>query len=559
VAVEAREPRGNLAAPRCERSRDAIAPYLSDAAHYPGGRAEAVWLPASEAEVAFVLRGADTVLPVGARSSLTGGATPIGGVVLSTECFRDVDVVSSQRVRVGAGVVLAELEDVLRRYDLYYPPVPTFDGATVAGTVATNAAGAGTFKYGTTRGWVEAITVVLASGEVIDLERGAHVASRACPHGSTDAAGCFEILTRSGSSLHVPVPGYRVPTVAKCSAGYFAAPGMDLIDLFIGAEGTLGVVTSVELRVLPCRPSRLTAFVPLADDAAAVSLVAALREASRRSWRNEGEGIDVAAVEYVDARCLSLLREDGADRACGFPIARDVGAAVLVQVELEAGTSRKQVFDQIASYTAAGPRDATAAATPPQRLCRLLSEHGVLERTVPVLPDEEERRQALFRLREAVPEAVNRRVGEAQRIIDPTISKSGGDVIVPFERFGQSLERYRAILEDKGLDHAIWGHISDGNVHPNVIPRSRDEMVLARQAQLEIGMAAIELGGSPMSEHGVGRNPIKQELLRRLYGPAGIAAMRRVKAALDPAGKLAPGVLFEAVEKDDGDEGNDGN
>jgi D-lactate dehydrogenase (cytochrome) len=151
-----------------------------------------------------------------------------------------------------------------------------------------------------------------------------------------------------------------------------------------------------------------------------------------------------------------------------------------------------------------------------------------------------------LRLREAVPVAVNRRLRERKHTVDASISKSGGDVIVPFERTGESLRRYREILISHGLDHAIWGHVSDGNFHPNALARSAAEMVLAKEAQLEIGRAAVALGGAPMSEHGVGRHPVKQALLRELYGEAGIDEMRAVKRALDPTGKLAPGVLFEA-------------
>ena len=104
------------------------------------------------------------------------------------------------------------------------------------------------------------------------------------------------------------------------------------------------------------------------------------------------------------------------------------------------------------------------------RLCRLLAAHDVLATTIPALPGEDERRRALFALREAVPEAVNRRVAEAQRTIDPTLAKSGGDVIVPVEAVAELVARSRATLAALELDHAIWGHLSDGNLHPNVLP-----------------------------------------------------------------------------------------
>src|SRR3569832_823140 len=147
--------------------------------------------------------------------------------------------------RAGAGVPRSGLQDALARAHRWYPPVPTFTGAFVGGIVATNAAGAATFKYGTTREWVRALTVVLANGAVLDIERG-----RIRAH----ADGFFEIVL-SNRTVRVPVPRYPMPDVPKVSAGYFGAPGMDLIDLIIGSEGTLGVITEVSLRVLPARPA----------------------------------------------------------------------------------------------------------------------------------------------------------------------------------------------------------------------------------------------------------------------------------------------------------------
>ena len=93
----------------------------------------------------------------------------------------------------------------------------------------------------------------------------------------------------------------------------------------------------------------------------------------------------------------------------------------------------------------------------------------------------------------------------------------------------------------------MWGHISDGNLHPNVIPRSIAEMESGRDAILMFGREVIRLGGSPLAEHGVGRNPVKQQLLIELYGWDGVDQMRAIKRALDPGGKLAPGVLFDVA------------
>ena len=117
-------------------------------------------------------------------------------------------------------------------------------------------------------------------------------------------------------------------------------------------------------------------------------------------------------------------------------------------------------------------------------------------------------------------------------------------MIVPFDRFEDMMAIYREGYERRGLDYAIWGHISDGNVHPNVIPRSYADVVLGREAILEFGREAIRLGGSPLAEHGVGRSSLKQSLLHEMYGDRGIDEMRAIKRAIDPDWKMAPGVLF---------------
>ena len=132
----------------------------------------------------------------------------------------------------------------------------------------------------------------------------------------------------------------------------------------------------------------------------------------------------------------------------------------------------------------------------------------------------------------------------AQRSDEPQVQKTAADMVVAFEHLPQMIGRYREGFVRRGLDHALWGHVSDGNLHANVIPRSLSDVRQGEEAILEFADDVIRLGGCPLSEHGVGRHPVKQELLRRLYGAGGIADMRAVKAALDPEWKLAPGVLF---------------
>lgn len=529
--IRAREPEGEVRPGRRLTARDELAPFLEDEAHFPGGHAPCVLLPRTEGEVAHALREAPTALPVGARSSLTGGATPFGDWVLALERMDALQVGPGERVTAQAGVPIQALQTALDGRGFWYPPVPTFMGALVGGVVSTNAAGAATFKYGATREWVRKLTVVLACGEVLELERGQ---AKAHP------GGWFEVQTRSRGLVTVPLPTYRMPAVSKRSAGYHAEPEMDPIDLFIGSEGTLGVVTAAEFAVVRKDFSVLVAMVPLRDEPSALALVSALREASlaTRSGQTPG-GLDVSAVEYLDARCLRILTEDGEARKNGVTFAPEDGAAVLLQAELPGSVDAEAAFDQIGSF-----EESTAPDTPLIRLCRLLARHGAVERMEVAVPGDTARAAQLFAIREAVPVGVNQRVGRLKRELHPSIQKVAADMVVPYENFAEMMSLYRAEFERRGLDHAIWGHVSDGNVHPNVIPRGLEDVESGKAAVFSFGREVARLGGCPLSEHGTGRNPVKQQLLRQLYGDEGLEQMRAVKRALDPEWKLAPGVIF---------------
>jgi D-lactate dehydrogenase (cytochrome) len=495
--------------PSIESRSDLLQAFLSDAAHVPGGFAAGLALPRDLGELAALVAHSRRVLPIGAQSSLTGGATPRGEVIISTRALNEIAVGTGDTVRAGAGLALADLQRTLASRNLYYPPVPTFDGAFVGGTIATNAAGAATFKYGSTRDWVEGITVVLADGSILSLRRGDVTAS---------ADGSFEIVRGPESSARVPVPAYRMPDVPKLSAGYFAKPAMDLIDLFIGSEGTLGVIAEATLRVIP-RPRRAVALAVSRSDAQAIAITGALRGEAAASWRGKGP-LDVAAIEYIDAMALAQLPDDAFSRA---GLSRPDGDAGMLIVQIEVAADESGALE---------------------RFAEVLESCGCGVDPVVAAPGDDRAAARLFELREAVPSAVNARVAAAKASIHPDIQKTAGDMIVPFSRMAECLALYRESFERRHLPYAIWGHLSDGNLHPNVVPGSLDDVIRGREALLEIAKGVMAMGGSPLAEHGVGRSPLKQRMLHELYGDDGIEAMRAVKRTLDPSWKLSPGVLF---------------
>ncbi len=523
------------------RDRDVVAGYLEDASGTPPGHAAGVARVESEAQASALL--ADTrssgeaILFQAARTSLTAGAVPRGEIVVSVERMRAIGPIERRpgggRALVEPGVRLDDLRRELERSELYYPPVPTYEQAWIGGAVSTNAGGAASFKYGATRAWVRALRVVLEDGDVIEVERGEELAR---------PGGELAVRRTDGSITRVPVPRYTLPPVKKLSAGYHAGDPLDLVDLFIGAEGTLGLITRVTLDLVPLPAGLVTALVFVPDLERSIALADDLRRAALAARAaGDARGPDVRAIEVVDARGLALVSEAGDAARLRVRVPAAAGAAVFLDLELAERPSTAALEETLA----AAVDGSTGADSPVARLLAILGRHASYDEMELALPGDETRRAALRELREAVPRRVSELLA-ARRHAAPGVRKVAGDLIVPFDRVAEIVACYEAGFRARGLDHAIWGHLSDGNLHPNALARNEREVELGIEALHEFAEAATRLGGAPLSEHGVGRDPIKQRMLRRFLGDAAIAEMRAIKRALDPTFRLAPGVLFPA-------------
>src|SRR5689334_165615 len=301
---------------------DEIEDFLSDASFMRGGHADRVVLPESVEEVAEVLAAANRdrtpVTVSGAGTGTVGGRVPFGGIVLATDRLNQIKSIEGDSTRGGrgvaqAGVILADFQRAVDSKGLLYPPDPTERGAFLGGTVATNASGARTFKYGPTRNYIQGLKVVLASGEVVELKRGAVRA-----HNGNMRVG----------SIDVQLPNLRRPATRKNATGYFVAPEMDAIDLFIGSEGTLGVICEIETRLLPKPEGLLSGVVFFTDEADVLALVADVRA-----------GVDARAIEFFDRESLNFLREK-------YPtIPREAVAALFFEQETTSSTE-ESVLDQ---------------------------------------------------------------------------------------------------------------------------------------------------------------------------------------------------------------------
>ena len=492
--------------------QDIIQSFLADASNLAGGNAAGVLLPESSGEAAEALaRASRTRTPVtiaGAGTGVVGGRVPFGGVVLSTERLNRLGEFvregAAGRATVGAGVVLADFQREARARGLFYPPDPTESSCYVGGTVATNASGARTFKYGPTRKYVRRLKVALATGDVLDVRRGEIRA---------DGAGRFRVPLGGARVIEARLPTFAMPSTRKHAAGYYVAEGMDLVDLFVGSEGTLGVVTEAEVSLLPQPEGVLAGVVFFRDEESLLAFVRDARECSLRTRASGREpeggvsGLDARALEYFDAESLSFLRER-------YPLvpARAAGA-VFFEQETTGETEEALMGGWL----------------------ELVEGRGALADESWFGTNEHDRAE-MRAFRHALPVMVNEWLSRhGQR-------KVSTDMAVPDAAFPEMLRFYKDSLRASRLGHVIFGHIGDNHVHVNILPRDDIEQLAARETYSRFVERAVSLGGTISAEHGIGK--IKRDYLRALYGERHLREMAELKRASDPACVLGRGNIF---------------
>jgi FAD/FMN-containing dehydrogenase len=447
--------------------------YLEDASGYRGD-AERLFIPADEAGVIEVLRqasrGAIPVTIAGAGTGITGARVAKGGWILSLEKLAWLHV-DEGRATAGPGVLLRDLHAAAARTHQFYPPDPTETAAALGGTIATNASGSRSFRFGSTRRWVERLRVVLADGSVLDVRRG--------------------------DKIDFEVPAVPLPATTKNTAGYALAPGMDWVDLFVGSEGTLGVVVEAEVRLLPAPAALLGGVIFFRNDDAAVNAVEVWRAAKPRM------------LEYFNGSSLDLLRQRFAE------IPQGAGAAVLIEQELTAEDD-PQVDAWLERVEAAGA----------------LAEDSWFALSA-------NDRERFRRFRHSLPELINDTVRQRGFL------KMASDYAVPLARNREMLAYYSKRLEQVFPgQYVIFGHIGDAHVHVNILPASGEQARQATDMMLEFARQAVAFGGTVSAEHGLGKR--KAHMLALQYSPEHLEAMKAVKRRLDPQWILGRGTLWAA-------------
>lgn len=478
--------------------------YLTDASNMPGGNASRLLIPESAEEIPSILRDAnengEQVTISGARTGTVGGAVPFGGTIVSLERLNTLNINKEVRsATVGAGVILSDLQKAVEAEGLFYPPDPTEWSCQIGGTVATNASGARSFKYGATRDFVERLRVVLAGGDLLDIRRGQFV-------GDGDT---LTVTTESGRNIEFKLPTYDRPEVRKNVSGLYNSRPFDAIDLFIGSEGTLGVVTEVELRLVEKSVSFFSGIVFFENEVDLLALVTEAKNLSISNFASEmSDPFGASLIEYFDANALKFISER-------FPETPEKMAGAIF---FEQETSTENEDDLLTKWN------------------ELLEKHNAAVETSWFTTNEQDR-EKMRAFRHALPVSVN------ERVVRNKQRKIGTDMAVPDANFASFLKFYKEILDASGIDYVIFGHIGDCHLHANLLPKDDAEAEKARHIYGRCVAQAIMLGGCVSAEHGIGK--LKRKYLHAMMGERYLNEMADIKRAFDPNGILGRGNMFD--------------
>lgn len=399
-----------------------------------------------------------------------------------------------------AGVSLQSLDSILKEHNLWYPVNPTEQSAQLGGTVSTNASGSRTFGYGATREHVEWLKIVLPDSDTLTVRRGEIYAIN----------GILNFTSDNGREYKVRIPAYKMPDV-KNAAGLYSKPSMDLIDLFIGAEGTLGVVSEIGIK-LQKRRNIEEAIIFFDSDDEACRFVEMAKLLKYDKSKEKG----IIALEYYDEGALQLAR---IAKTTGVEVKPNARAAIQVEYFSD---------DDLTLETIA-----------------TIIENEFSETTVDSWIGKE-----IIEFRHSVPETANSLTRNR-----PEVHKLGTDLAVPDEAYSIMHKKYLDVKKsfkefcmqqmEPGEDHdslysAIWGHIGNNHVHFNFLPKNKIQLEKAKDMYLELAQLAVKLGGTISAEHGIGKKvfPTSERVygmpyLYYLYGEKGLKETGRTIADVD--------------------------
>jgi D-lactate dehydrogenase (cytochrome) len=486
-----------------KKEQSEIENFLVDAANYKG-YCDAVYYPETETEVIEIIKKANIrktkITVAGNGTGLTGARVPEGGIVISTNKLNKIIEINKKEkfAVVQPGVILVEFQERISENNLFYPPDPTEQNCFIGATVATNSSGAKTFKYGATRNYVLELRIVLPTGEILNLKRGEVFANN----------NSFILVTETGKEIKVQIPEYKIPET-KNTAGYYIKKKMDAIDLFIGSEGTLGVITQIKLKLLPKEDNLISGILFFYNEADALDFVDDARLQSRKHNKIKDESnINARGIEFFDYYSLQFLKED-------YPQINDQHNAA-VWFEQETTENTEEVLFE--------------------KWMNLMEKYSAdIENSWFAIDKSELDKFKTFR------HAISSKVSEI--ITKRGLRKVGTDTAVPVEQFHKYYEEMKQAVNTENIDYICYGHIGDCHLHLNMLPKNETEFVKAKTLYQLFCKRAAELGGTVSAEHGIGK--MKRDYLLEMYGKENIIQMAKIKRTFDPNLILGIGNIFD--------------
>lgn len=517
-------------------TRSGLDELLRDEARFTG-HADALIEVTDEAQAAEVMRTAqDLNVPItiaAAQTSLTGAAVPDEGVILRLKGFDTMN--PDDPTDVGPGIVLGEYRKKVASHGLFYPPDPTSEhSCTLGGSVACNASGALSYAYGPTAEYVQSLRVLLPTGDILDIERG-DVTSR----DSVFYVPGRLLWPKRCSELTIPAPQSQATDWHECKnvAGLFAGDPMDLVDLFIGSEGILGLILRIGTILLPRRRPYFGLMLYLPTRAVTLETVRLLDLCTRR-FKDGEAGLDLALHEVLTRLAAGGTRCSPDDLSLISPSCMEwIGAAL---GEFLSPARRERITDcfgclYVEQEYPEGEDPIVVAEQWAGLATMLEASHSAEGRPIATeLALTENQIRAVRQDRLSVPEKLN-------ELVQPGMRKIATDFAVPREHLPELLTVHETVFSD--TVPYIFGHIGNAHLHVNVLPKTREEALVRQNQMIEIARHVCAMGGTVTAEHGIGK--LKRELLRIMLGDRGIEEIRHIKRALDPheilnRGNMAP-------------------
>ncbi len=473
-------------------SPDEIQNFLVDASNTKG-YCDAVYFPESREDIIEILKKANEektfVTTSGNHTGLTGSGVPRGGIVISTEKLNKILEINIDKgyAIVQPGVILADFLEKVKNKNFLYPPDPTEDKCFIGGTVATNASGAKTFKYGPTRNYVDELEIILADGDTLNLKRGVQKAE----------GFKLKLKTESHKEISLDIPDFEMPHT-KNASGYFCKNNMDAIDLFIGSEGTLGVITKIKLIIIPAPEKLISCVVFFNEEKNALGFLEKARQLSYQTREiHQSNTIDALALEFFDEGALSFLAKDFSQ------LPANAKAAIWFEQEIN-----KDNEDTILELW-----------------MNLITEFKGDEESAWFSLTENDKKN-IKGFRHAISWKIN------EYMAGKGFRKLGTDVAVPYNKFEEIYFYAKKEVTKAGIKFVNYGHFGDAHMHLNMLAETKEQFELGSKLYGVICRKAIELGGTVSAEHGIGKN--KTAYLLEMYGEKNIGKMVGVKKKLDP-------------------------